>query len=164
MRDLASPFLKRGGYRFRTTVAEQSSKRPFNYRPFWNSGRVLLFSAATGTTTYFYGANDETTRFPVPWRRTPGPQYANKYEMETASSPYRKQHQTTECLHRQSKSSGKSWETMPSVPTTKISIAMATRMVLNQHRPAPSGGCIPQINSGGLQARQNLLQVQNTHE
>jgi D-lactate dehydrogenase (cytochrome) len=45
----------------------------------------MLFSAATGTTTYFYGANDETTRFHIPWRRAPGPQYANKHELERAS-------------------------------------------------------------------------------
>ncbi|KAH7405859.1 D-lactate dehydrogenase mitochondrial precursor [Phaeosphaeria sp. MPI-PUGE-AT-0046c] len=90
MRQLVSPVLKRGGTRLRTTAAEQSSRRTFNYRPFWNSGRVLLFSAATGTTTYFYGANDETTRFPVPWRRSPGPQYANKYELETAIEELRK--------------------------------------------------------------------------
>ncbi|KAF2823297.1 hypothetical protein CC86DRAFT_355785 [Ophiobolus disseminans] len=84
LRRLASPILKRGGTRVRSTGPEQTFKHRFGYKPFWNSGRVLLFSAATGTTTYFYGANDEGTRFHIPWRRPPGPQYASKREMERA--------------------------------------------------------------------------------
>jgi D-lactate dehydrogenase (cytochrome) len=86
LRRLASPLLKRGGYRFRATTTEQNFKTGSGYKPFWNSGRVLLFSAVTGTTTYFYGANDEPMKFHIPWRRAPGPQYANKHEMERASS------------------------------------------------------------------------------
>lgn len=81
LRRLVSPLLKRGGMRSRTTEAEQNFRPGFGYKPFWNSGRVLLFSAATGTTTYYYGVNDETPRFHVPWRKTPGPQYASKREM-----------------------------------------------------------------------------------
>ncbi|KAH3920814.1 hypothetical protein HBI56_011390 [Parastagonospora nodorum] len=90
LRRLASPLLKRGGYRFRTTASEQKSRSTYGYKPFWNSGRVLLFSAVTGTTTYFYGANDEAGRFHIPWRRAPGPQYANKHEMERAIKELRK--------------------------------------------------------------------------
>jgi D-lactate dehydrogenase (cytochrome) len=77
--------FRRGGTRLRSTATEQNFKSRYGYKPFWNSGRVMLFSAATGTTTYFYGANDETTRFHIPWRRAPGPQYANKHELERAS-------------------------------------------------------------------------------
>ncbi|KAH7078825.1 D-lactate dehydrogenase mitochondrial precursor [Paraphoma chrysanthemicola] len=91
LRRLVSPLLKRGGIRSRTTTgAERNFKSGFGYKPFWNSGRVLLFSAATGTTTYYYGVNDETQRFHVPWRRTPGPQYASKREMERAIEELRK--------------------------------------------------------------------------
>ncbi|KAH7073351.1 D-lactate dehydrogenase mitochondrial precursor [Paraphoma chrysanthemicola] len=91
LRRLVSPLLKRGGIRSRTTTgAERNFKSGFGYKPFWNSGRVLLFSAATGTTTYYYGVNDETQRFHVPWRRAPGPQYASKREMERAIEELRK--------------------------------------------------------------------------
>jgi D-lactate dehydrogenase (cytochrome) len=47
---------------------------------------VLLFSAVTGTTTYFYGANDEPQRIQMPWLKSSGPQYASKYEMEKVGS------------------------------------------------------------------------------
>ncbi|KAL5117754.1 D-lactate ferricytochrome c oxidoreductase [Pleosporales sp. CAS-2024a] len=83
-RRLASPLLKRASARFKTTAPEYNFKHAHGYKPFWNSGRVLLFSAATGTTTYFYGAHNEPRRFHVPWRRAPGPQYANKHELESA--------------------------------------------------------------------------------
>lgn len=78
----ASPLFRRGGFRLRSTGPEQASKSRHLPKPFWNSGRVLLFSTATGTTTYYYGANDEALRFPHLWRKTTGPQYAQKRDME----------------------------------------------------------------------------------
>jgi D-lactate dehydrogenase (cytochrome) len=85
LRRLASPLLKYGENRFTSTGARQTFKSRYAYKPFWNSGRVLLFSAATGTTTYYYGVNDETTRFSNPWRKPVGPQYASKGAMESVS-------------------------------------------------------------------------------
>ncbi|KAH8726999.1 hypothetical protein GQ44DRAFT_650256 [Phaeosphaeriaceae sp. PMI808] len=90
LRRLVSPLLKRGGARLRTTGAEKPYEPGNGYKPFWNSGRVLLFSTATGTTTYFYGMNDETARLQMPWRKTPGPQYASKKEMEKAIEELKK--------------------------------------------------------------------------
>jgi hypothetical protein len=87
LRQLALPLFKRSGLRLRTTKVQPNFESKYGYKPFWNSGRVLLFSTATGMTTYFYGANDETTRFPILWRKNPGPQYASKIEMERASRP-----------------------------------------------------------------------------
>jgi D-lactate dehydrogenase (cytochrome) len=84
LRQIVSPLLKRGGTRARTG-AEQTFRAEHLQRPFWNSGRVLLFSAVTGTTTYFYGANDDPHRIQLPWLKSSGPQYASKIEMENAS-------------------------------------------------------------------------------
>ncbi|RMZ72298.1 D-lactate dehydrogenase (cytochrome) [Pyrenophora seminiperda CCB06] len=83
LRQTASLLLKRNGTRARTG-AEQSVRPGHVQRPFWNSGRVLLFSAVTGTTTYFYGANEEPHRLQMPWLKSTGPQYASKYDMEKA--------------------------------------------------------------------------------
>ncbi|KAI8938002.1 hypothetical protein NX059_005676 [Plenodomus lindquistii] len=83
LRQTVSPWLKRGATRARS--GGQQTLRPRSLpRPFWNSGRVMLFSAATGTTTYVYGVNDDPYRLQLPWSKTPGPQYASKREMETA--------------------------------------------------------------------------------
>jgi hypothetical protein len=120
LRRLASPLLKRGGFRLRTTKAEPNFRSSYGYKPFWNSGRVLLFSTATGMTTYFYGANDETTRFQIPWRRAPGPQYASKREMERVGSSVTFMLQNTECPCRQSTSCGRPLEKTRSVPMMKI--------------------------------------------
>jgi D-lactate dehydrogenase (cytochrome) len=84
LKQIVSPLLKRGGTRARTG-AEQRFRPEHLQRPFWNSGRVLLFSAVTGTTTYFYGANDDPHRVQLPWLKSSGPQYASKKEMENAS-------------------------------------------------------------------------------
>ena len=85
LRQLVSPLLKRGGPR-----AQSGAKHSFHsenlQRPFWNSGRVLLFSAVTGTTTYFYGANDDPHRLQLPWLKTTGPQYASKKDMEKVNA------------------------------------------------------------------------------
>jgi D-lactate dehydrogenase (cytochrome) len=83
LRQLASPLFKRAGTRARTG-AEHTFKPEHIQRPFWNSGRVLLFSAVTGTTTYFYGVNDDPQRIQLPQLKSPGPQYASKVEMERA--------------------------------------------------------------------------------
>lgn len=84
LRQIVSPLLKRTGTRARTG-ADQTFKFEHLQRPFWNSGRVLLFSAVTGTTTYFYGANEEPHRLQMPWLKSAGPQYASKYDMEKVS-------------------------------------------------------------------------------
>jgi D-lactate dehydrogenase (cytochrome) len=81
LRRVASPLIKRGGSRSRTGKAERAFTSGLP-KPFWNSGKALLFSAATGTTTYYYGVNDDIPRFQLPWHKTPGPQYASKREME----------------------------------------------------------------------------------
>ncbi|KAG9187750.1 D-lactate dehydrogenase mitochondrial precursor [Alternaria panax] len=83
LRQIVSPLLKRGGARARTG-GEQTFRSEHFHRPFWNSGRVLLFSAVTGTTTYFYGANDEPHRIQMPWLKSSGPRYASKDEMDKA--------------------------------------------------------------------------------
>jgi D-lactate dehydrogenase (cytochrome) len=84
LRQIVSPLLKRSGTRTRTGAGQTFHAEHFQ-RPFWNSGRVLLFSAVTGTTTYFYGANDDPHRIQLPWPNSSGPQYASKREMENAS-------------------------------------------------------------------------------
>lgn len=50
---------------------------------------MLLFSAVTGTTTYFYGANDDPHRLQLPWLKASGPTYASKTEMEKAIAELR---------------------------------------------------------------------------
>ena len=83
-RFVSSPLFKRGGFRRRTTGPEQTFTSRQLPKPFWNSGKVLLFSAATGTTTYYYGANDEGTHIQLPWRKASRPRYAHKSELERA--------------------------------------------------------------------------------
>ncbi|KAL6712310.1 D-lactate ferricytochrome c oxidoreductase [Coniothyrium glycines] len=83
LRHLVSPLIKRGAIRSQTGTGQRFRPKDVQ-RPFWNSGRVLLFSAVTGTTTYFYGAKEEPYRLPLPWLKAAGPQYANKKEMEKA--------------------------------------------------------------------------------
>ncbi|KAF2643459.1 D-lactate dehydrogenase mitochondrial precursor [Massarina eburnea CBS 473.64] len=84
---LASPLLKRGTgtLRNQTNTAYRPKTLP---RPFWSSGKVLLFTTltgiTTGTTTYYAGINDETSRFQLPWRKSDRPHYASKVKMETA--------------------------------------------------------------------------------
>ncbi|EMD89900.1 hypothetical protein COCC4DRAFT_185383 [Bipolaris maydis ATCC 48331] len=87
-RHTVSPLLRRAGTRARSG-ADRTFTSHANQRPFWNSGRALLFSAVTGTTTYFYGANDEPHRIQMPWLKSTGPQYANKHEMEKAITELR---------------------------------------------------------------------------
>lgn len=81
LRHFIPPLAKRGAIRFQSG-AEHKFKPEHLQPPFWNSGRVLLFTAITGTTTYFYGAKEEPHRLPLPWLKSTGPQYANKKEME----------------------------------------------------------------------------------
>ncbi|KAH6620394.1 D-lactate dehydrogenase mitochondrial precursor [Boeremia exigua] len=52
-------------------------------KAFWTTGRVLLFSAFTGTATYLYGIND-ASKLQLPWMKSIGPQYASKKVMEKA--------------------------------------------------------------------------------
>ncbi|KAF2857012.1 D-lactate dehydrogenase mitochondrial precursor [Plenodomus tracheiphilus IPT5] len=80
---IVSPSLKRRGARARSGPG-QNFRSTSLQRPFWNSGRVMLFSAFTGTTTYVYGVNDDPYRLQLPWTKVPGPQYAKKRDMETA--------------------------------------------------------------------------------
>ena len=85
LRQLATPLLRRGALRKQTSATEHAVKSRNLQRPFWTSGRVLLFSALTGTTTYYYGATDETPRFHLPWVTSSKPRYAHKADMERAS-------------------------------------------------------------------------------
>jgi len=73
--------LQRGFIQTRSSAGESFDATRFQ-RPFWNAGRVLLFSAVTGTTTYFYGVNEDPHRLQLPWFKTSGPQYATKKELE----------------------------------------------------------------------------------
>jgi hypothetical protein len=82
VRRFATPLFRRGGFRPQTTGAQQSFRSGHLPKPFWNSGKVLLFSTVTGTTTYYYGVNDETPRYQLPGRKFQGPQYASKRELE----------------------------------------------------------------------------------
>ncbi|KAF2021894.1 D-lactate dehydrogenase mitochondrial precursor [Aaosphaeria arxii CBS 175.79] len=85
LRQLASPLLKRGARRTQTSGAEHALGPRNLQRPFWTSGKVLLFSALTGTTTYYYGATDaQHPRFHMPWMNYSGPRYASKADMEKA--------------------------------------------------------------------------------
>ena len=84
LRQLASPPLKRGAFRAQTNTAEQALKRRQVQKPFWNSGRVLLFSALTGSTAYYYGGQENVSWFQFPWNKFSKPHYASKSEMEKA--------------------------------------------------------------------------------
>ena len=85
LRELASPFLKRGT-RTQTSRAEEAFRPKTLPRPFWSSSRVLLFTALTGSSAFLAGVNDETHLFEIPWRRSNRPRYAAKTELENASS------------------------------------------------------------------------------
>ncbi|KAF2477293.1 D-lactate dehydrogenase mitochondrial precursor [Lindgomyces ingoldianus] len=84
LRQLASPLLGRGALRAQTSTAEQTANLKIGQKPFWTSGRVLLFTALTGSAAYLYGVNDDTPRFRFPWIRSLIPRYASKTEMEKA--------------------------------------------------------------------------------
>ncbi|KAF2653943.1 D-lactate dehydrogenase mitochondrial precursor [Lophiostoma macrostomum CBS 122681] len=89
LRQLASPLLKRGVFRAQTSSAEQAFKPRHLQQPFWTSGRVLLFSAFTGSTTYYYGTNENTPWLQLPWKNSSQPHYASKNEMEKAIAELR---------------------------------------------------------------------------
>lgn len=89
VRQLALPFLKRGVLRAQTTAAEQSGKPNGIPKPFWSGGRVLLFTALTGSFTYMYGLNHDKPRLQLPWLRSLEPRFANKSDMEKAISELR---------------------------------------------------------------------------
>jgi D-lactate dehydrogenase (cytochrome) len=79
--------LFRGGSsRTRTSGPGQVLKSVPVHSPkvFWTTGRVLLFSAFTGTAAYLFGIND-ASQLQLPWTKSAGPQYASKKDMEKAS-------------------------------------------------------------------------------
>jgi D-lactate dehydrogenase (cytochrome) len=82
VRQLALPFLKRGVPRAQTTAAELSGKPNGLSKPFWTSGRVLLFTALTGSFAYTYGINEGSPRLQLPWLGSLKPRYASKGDME----------------------------------------------------------------------------------
>lgn len=86
LRQLASPLWRRGAQRTQTSTAEHAVKSGNLQRPFWTSSKVLLFSALTGSTTYYYGATDATPPFHFPWFNPLKPRYASKTGMEKACS------------------------------------------------------------------------------
>lgn len=79
------PLLRRGSSRARSNGPSEALKSGSTnaQRAFWTTGRVLLFSAFTGTATYLYGIND-ASKLQVPWMKSTGPQYASKRDMEKA--------------------------------------------------------------------------------
>ncbi|KAF2790113.1 D-lactate dehydrogenase mitochondrial precursor [Melanomma pulvis-pyrius CBS 109.77] len=81
---LASPLLKRGLLRAQTSVAEQTVRPGSRQKPFWSSGRALLFAALTGTSAYLYAVNGERARPQLPWLNSSRPRYASKSAMEKA--------------------------------------------------------------------------------
>ncbi|OCK83134.1 D-lactate dehydrogenase mitochondrial precursor [Lepidopterella palustris CBS 459.81] len=85
----ASPLQTRGILRRQSTAAQQTGKPIFGQKSFWSSGRVLLFTAFTGSLTYLYGVNDATSRFQLPWIRPTKPSYACKADMEKAINELR---------------------------------------------------------------------------
>jgi hypothetical protein len=160
LRQLASPLLKRSGLRLRTTKAQPDFNSKYGYKPFWNSGRVLLFSTATGMTTYFYGANDETTRFPSSWRRTPGPQYASKVEMERASrSSSSSCHELLSIPLGDRGVAGSSWRRCDQYRRRRPTQTWILRMVVHQHHSAASCSGLSKINGGSFGACKGVLQV-----
>ncbi|UPX13821.1 D-lactate dehydrogenase (cytochrome) [Ascochyta rabiei] len=90
LRQSASPLLKRESSRARPPGLKHTTKPgPVrNQKAFWTSGRVLLFSAFTGTATYLYGVSDASS-VQLPWLKSTGPQYASKHEMEKAIAELR---------------------------------------------------------------------------
>jgi D-lactate dehydrogenase (cytochrome) len=81
LRELASPFLKRGA-RTQTSRAEHAFRSKPLPQPFWSSSKVLLFTGLTGTTAFVAGVNDEAHSFQHLWRRSNRPRYAAKTELE----------------------------------------------------------------------------------
>ncbi|KAF1995766.1 D-lactate dehydrogenase mitochondrial precursor [Amniculicola lignicola CBS 123094] len=84
LRQLASPLLKRGARRTQMSAAEKSGRPNIGPNPFWTSGRVVAFTAFTGSATYLYGANDYGPRSGLPWVTSNKPRYANTALMEKA--------------------------------------------------------------------------------
>ncbi|KAF2271210.1 D-lactate dehydrogenase mitochondrial precursor [Lojkania enalia] len=84
LRQLASPLLRRGVLRTQTHAAEQTIKPTNGGKPFWTSGRVLLFTGLSGSATYLYGVNDSNSPFQFPWHKSTKPHYASKSDMEKA--------------------------------------------------------------------------------
>ena len=74
--------VKRGATRSQFAATQQSGKPIIDQKPFWTAGRVLLFTAFTGSFTYLYGVNDAGKRFQLPWLNSAMPNYANKRDME----------------------------------------------------------------------------------
>jgi D-lactate dehydrogenase (cytochrome) len=88
LRQLASPLLQRGAFRNQANAVEHTVKSKSIQKPFWTSSKVLLFTALTGSTTYVYGANDNTSTslLQIPWTKSSKPHYASKRDMEKAGS------------------------------------------------------------------------------
>jgi D-lactate dehydrogenase (cytochrome) len=86
LRQAASPLLKRGGFRTRTTASRQTVESSHGPKPFWTTGRVLLLSAVTGTATYLYGTNNDIPRLPFSKQQPFTPYYASKKELEKVGS------------------------------------------------------------------------------
>ncbi|KAF2205122.1 D-lactate dehydrogenase mitochondrial precursor [Delitschia confertaspora ATCC 74209] len=84
VRQLASPLLKRGLLRAQTTATETSGRANISSKPFWTSGRVILFTALTGSFTYLYGAHNGSPQLQLPWFSSTAPRYASKTDMEKA--------------------------------------------------------------------------------
>ncbi|KAF2132228.1 D-lactate dehydrogenase mitochondrial precursor [Dothidotthia symphoricarpi CBS 119687] len=84
LRQAASPLLKQNGLRTRSNQSRQPLKARPAQTPFWNSGKVLLFTAVTGTVAYYYGVNSSTSQIQMAGRKLLGPRYASKKEMEKA--------------------------------------------------------------------------------
>lgn len=144
MRRFATPLFRRGGCRPRTTGAQQTLRSGQLPKPFWNSGKVLLFSTATGTTTYYYGVNDETPRYQLPGRKASGPQYASKRELEKVinvaflGSP-------SMLINRVgcSRAKASTWRRCYQHRRRRSASTWVFRMVIHQHRPTPSRSRLP---------------------
>jgi len=85
LRQFASPHLRRSNSRARTTGPSRTTKAEpaYSQKAFWTTGRVLIFSAFTGTATYLYGIND-ASKLQLPWMKATGPQYATREELDKA--------------------------------------------------------------------------------
>jgi len=89
-RQTASVLFRGGSSRARTSGPGQVLKSAPVHSPkvFWTTGRVLLFSAFTGTAAYLFGIND-ASQLQLPWTTSAGPQYASKKDMEKAINELR---------------------------------------------------------------------------
>jgi D-lactate dehydrogenase (cytochrome) len=74
--------VKRGATRNQSAATQLSGKPIVGQKPFWTAGRVLLFTAFTGSFTYLYGVNNVGKRFQLPWLNSATLNYANKRDME----------------------------------------------------------------------------------